>query len=387
MVTTATKTTTPIKRAPSATLEQAVTWVKNTQPQRESDVLTYAAELWRLCTAVGYDPVVLFAQAAYETGVPGKGPFESELWKNDLNPAGIGATDAGKQDYRPFHDGVDAARVHTVHMGGYIEGPAQGWLEYTIYKYLDPRWVALLESRMMGTVRTVEDLGSGKWATQASSLYATAILKLMAEIQGAAQPVPPDEGTEEDPTIPDIIKATMPPVIWVGSPNYHARGMDPIAIIYHCTDDLNLQNTLSWFLNPNSNASSTLVIDRDGKTYQCVSSKNVPWTNGVVRSPNLNIGYVQEMRRRGVNFNNGSITIETVATPSVPPTEAQYKTLEAWTKYFTHPDVYGKSIKKIRGFLGRHADIDSEGRSYCPGPDFNLSRIIRSVNGDPLKLA
>lgn len=378
--------TTPIIRKPSATLEQAVTWVKNTEPQRESDLLTYAAELWRLCDKVGYDPAILFAQAAYETGVPGSGPFESELWRKDLNPAGIGATDAGKQDYRAYHDGVDAARVHTVHMGGYVEGPLGGWLEYTIYKFLDPRWKALLEYGMMGTVKNVEDLGSGKWASQPSKLYSAGVLGFLAQIQGSAQPNPPDEGTEEDPTIPDSTKAIMPPVEWVGSPNYHARGMDPIAIIYHCTDDLNLSNTLSWFQNANSNASSTLVVDRDGKTYQCVSSKNAPWTNGAVRNPNLAMGYVQEMRRRGGNFNNGSITIETVATPSTPPTEAQYKTLEAWTKYFTHPDVYGKSIKKIRGFLGRHADIDSVNRSYCPGPKFNLERIIKSVGGDPTKL-
>ena len=43
-----------------------------------------------------------------------------------------------------------------------------------------------------------------------------------------------------------------------------SNGIVPVALSYHITDDLNLDNVLNWLRQPGSNASSHWVIDRDG---------------------------------------------------------------------------------------------------------------------------
>lgn len=375
---------TPIQGPQTATFEQAITTVKNTEPQRVTFLLAYLRELWRLCEDANLNPVVLLAQAYHETGIPGAGPFESEAWIVNGNPAGIGITD-GPNRSMTYETGEDAARAHVVHMAGYVQGNT-GWVYDSPFKALDPQWEYLEEHPRFGEVRYVEDLGSGTWATQESSIYADAILDYMAQIEGAAQPVPPDQGTEDDPEIPAPTKAIMPDIIWVGSPNYHARGMPPIGIVHHITGDEVLQNTLSWFNNPESDASSTMVIDRDGTIYQCVSSLNAPWTNGDHKNPHMWVGYCQEMARRRVNWNNGSITYETVARSGDRVTEEQYRSIIALDQYFLHPDVYGDTIVNIRGFQLRHSDINSVTRAFDPGKDYQLGRIITETGGDPIAM-
>lgn len=380
---------TPISGPQTATVGQAITRVKNTEPQRVTFVVEYIRELWRLGSLYGYNPVVLLAQAYHETGsLNGEGPFESDVWKDYGNPAGIGVTD-GPNRSLTYTTGTDAARAHLIHMAGYVQGNT-GWVADSPFKALDPQWPHLVEHEAFGTIEYVEQLGSGVWATQDSDTYAGSILDYMREIEDSADPVEPVPEPQPGPTptpVPQPDGPILPPIVWVGSPNYHARGMAPIAICYHITDDLNLNNTISWFNNPNSDASANFTIDRDGTIYQHVNSMNAPWTNGDVNKPRLDIGYIQEMRRRGGNFNNGTITIEHVGKPSVPPTEAQYASSIALTRYFTHPDIYGKTIRKIRGFMIRHADINSVSRPYCPGDDFQLGRIITEAGGDPIVLA
>lgn len=175
---------------------------------------------------------------------------------------------------------------------------------------------------------------------------------------------------------------------WIGTSNFFANRSgagDPLAIIYHCTDDLVLSNTISWFQDGSSNASSHFVIARDGKVYQFVSSKDGAWTNGDYNQYRTDIPWLVETIRSGVNVNNRTISYEFVATPSTPPTEAQYQSAIALSRYFCHPKVYG--IATDRGHQMRHADINSVSRSYCPGPNFDLERIIKELGGDPTKMA
>lgn len=191
----------------------------------------------------------------------------------------------------------------------------------------------------------------------------------------------------EDPAI------LLPPIEWVGSPNFfpnrHGRG-NPIAIVYHCTDDLNYANTKSWFQNPASQASSTMVILRDGSVKQFVSSKDAPWTNGDwqrngVPGYRRDIPWLVEAIAKGHNVNDYTISYEFIATPSVPPTEAQYQAAIKLSRYFCHPKVY--AISPDRGHQMRHSDVNSITRSYCPGPEFQLERVIRELGGDPTRLS
>lgn len=177
-----------IRSQPRATLHQALAWLAENNPERLDQAKLYTQTLWSLAPQFGYDPTVLLGQAAVETGDPRTGDaFQSHLWVADLNPAGIGMTDSGKQDYRAFADGEDAAIAHLVHMIGYVEGAAG--IRLPLVVSADPRWTALVRSGMMGTVESVEDLGSGRWATQDSSIYSANILANMAGIIGSAEEV------------------------------------------------------------------------------------------------------------------------------------------------------------------------------------------------------
>lgn len=179
----------------------------------------------------------------------------------------------------------------------------------------------------------------------------------------------------------------LPPIEWVGSPNFFPNRSGfgkPIAMVDHITDDMNLSRVLGWLRNPASQASAHFVIDRNGKVYQLVSSADGAFTNGKVDRPRTDIPVILDVVRRGINFNNATITVEHVGTPNNPPTQAQYEASRKIHQYFSHPKVYG--IIRNRSHQLRHGDIDSVDRSYCPGNDFDLAGTIRALGGDPNKL-
>jgi N-acetyl-anhydromuramyl-L-alanine amidase AmpD len=168
--------------------------------------------------------------------------------------------------------------------------------------------------------------------------------------------------------------------------------MSPVAICYHTTWDMSLQNVINHFRNPASEASSTFVIDRDGTAFQMVSSTNAPWTNGDYRdrtgksnNPTTLISWLTHAMaacdRGENNLNEFFITYEFISTPDIPPTDPQYETAILLSRYFCHPTVYG--ISRHRGHHIRHADINSVSRWYDPGRLFDLRRIILAIGGDP----
>lgn len=209
-------------------------------------------------------------------------------------------------------------------------------------------------------------------------------------------PLPPTP--KPAPTDPTIITAQnyrqvsdpqrlLPPIVWSGSPNFfpNRNGGNPTAIVYHITDDLVLDNTLSWFQNNTSNASSHFVIDRDGTVYQCVSSLDGAWTNGDAQKWRTDIPWLVKTLQSGANVNNSTISYEFVGKPSVPPTDAQYASAIKLSRYFCHPKVYG--INTNRSHQNRHADVNGVTRTYCPGQDFRLDYIIKELGGDPTQIA
>lgn len=218
-----------------------------------------------------------------------------------------------------------------------------------------------------------------------------------ARIDGKAI-APPDPDPVPTPSDPGIITAEnyrdvedpwdlLPPITWVGSPNFfpNRHGYDPVAIIYHITDDLNYANTRSWFSTPVSQASSQFVILRNGTVHQYVSSKDGSWTNGDVNGHRRDMPWLVNAVNRRENVNNYTISYEFVADRSTPVTEEQYVSAIKLSRYFCHPSVY--DIPPHRGWQGRHSDINSVGRPYCPGDDFQLERIIRELGGDPAKMS
>lgn len=214
---------------------------------------------------------------------------------------------------------------------------------------------------------------------------------------GAVLPTPdPDPDGVIIPTTPPVVvvpgdpdwlradpASLLPDLDWVGSPNYFPNReglrLGPLALAYHITDDLNYESTRSWFMNPNSNASSHIVILRDGTPHQYVSSKDASWTNGDYAKYRTDIPWLVEAIAKGHNVNDYTLSYEFVANGSNPPTKAQYETAIKLSRYFTR--VYG--IPRNRGHNIRHSDVNSVSRSYCPGDAFELEYIIvEGLGGD-----
>lgn len=137
--------------------------------RRIDEIDAYVNELHRLCTLVGFDWRILFAQAWHETD-----GFRSHWWNTRLNPAGIGITGDPRQNdaSHTWANGTEAARAHVAHMYAYATKPTDGSKSTVLTQALggfpwqfDPRYSAVFDAGFAGTVRTLGDLGNGKWAT------------------------------------------------------------------------------------------------------------------------------------------------------------------------------------------------------------------------------
>jgi N-acetyl-anhydromuramyl-L-alanine amidase AmpD len=160
-----------------------------------------------------------------------------------------------------------------------------------------------------------------------------------------------------------------------------------VATIYHVTNDRNFANVKQHFQNPAEEASAHFVVTEDGVPHQFVRSTASSWTNGKIRNPRTDIHWLNAAVERcnaGLqNLNDYTLSIETMGIPHEPFREAQIATVLEITRYFL---AKYPGIRKNRGHMGRHSDIDSVERDYCPGSTFPLSEIIRAVGGDPNQL-
>jgi flagellum-specific peptidoglycan hydrolase FlgJ len=139
-------------------------------------VQAYVAEVYRLAPLVGLDPAIVVAQSAHESGY-----WQSEIWVEHLNPAGIGVT--GPNVPSPtWGSGEDAARAQIVHLYLYAAGEIGPGHPLEPYLALDPRYEAALGAGRAASARTIADL-SGRWATD--PLYADGIARVGNELFAA----------------------------------------------------------------------------------------------------------------------------------------------------------------------------------------------------------
>lgn len=396
-----TTTGTHIEGPPTATVQQALGWVMRKSPAAGScdyagsggRVVEYLRETERLSEKLGWDFAVVAAHASAATD-----GFTSPAWKTSMNTlptvAGAESAGAGAQFGRP----QEAAAAHIAYLatltrGGEAEAatadaePAVGMQSLRDAGYFNLVPAGAVESARAerGQAEALEDLGAGV-------LEVAALSEHLAGIREAVEPETENAGDTPAGAPP------LPEIVWMGTDNWHHRlgGIRPVAICYHTTWDMNLDNVIQHFRNPASWASSTFVIDRDGTPYQMMSSEVAPWTNGDYRdvdtgawnNPTTLIPWfteaVQSCERGEHNLNDFFITYEFISTPDIPPTDRQYETAIQLSRYFCHPAVYG--ISPHRGHHMRHADVNSVSKWFDPGAQFDLRRIILAIGGDPTNM-
>ena len=77
-----------------------------------------------------------------------------------------------------------------------------------------------------------------------------------------------------------------------------------------------------------------------------------------------------------------TLAVAYVGSATEAPNEAQYRGLIGISAYWR--DRFG--IAPNRGRLLRHSDVNSVDRVHCPGPRFDLNRLVLAVGGDPASL-
>lgn len=125
---------------------------------RIDEVERYVVEMYRLAPQVGFDPAILVAQSALETG-----NWRSFYWVERLNPAGLGVTgDPDQNAASPtFASGTLAARAQIAHMHAEVYGNSRPLP--AVLQGADPTYQRVFEAGWAGTIRTIEDL-AGTWA-------------------------------------------------------------------------------------------------------------------------------------------------------------------------------------------------------------------------------
>lgn len=135
------------------------------------------------------------------------------------------------------------------------------------------------------------------------------------------------------------------------------NGANPTVIVLHIQDGVTA-GSLDWWAN-NANASSTVLTNKDGSLVRCIPEQHGPWTNGNFVNPTVVGKRVQQ--QFGNQSNAYSLTIEAEGRPGDIMSQAHLNTI-AWVCW-EWMQKYNIPLSNVI----RHADIDQQDRSYCPG--------------------
>lgn len=183
----------------------------------------------------------------------------------------------------------------------------------------------------------------------------------------------------------------IPPIKWVGSPNYtQGRGKfsKPLAIVVHVMEGT-IESASSWFQfvgNPKNEedqskrVSAHFGISETGVIEQYVSSSNTAWANGVINNPNWNL----LKRYPSVNPNDYTISIEHEGYFNKPATPDQFLASVSLAAYLCYHWGIGRSGNSFNlipyvDIIG-HNQIDSVNRGNCPGKKINIEQYTQAVN-------
>ncbi len=166
----------------------------------------------------------------------------------------------------------------------------------------------------------------------------------------------------------------MPP-LWHAVPNFWpGRGGERVRAVCLHVSEGSRGGVLSWFKNPESDASAHYLVNQDGSVWQFVREEDTAWANGEVREPDRRIPWLDDCLRRGQNPNRLTVAIETERRWHEPLTAPQYAAL----------------VELLRGILARyalpadrehiipHSAIDSVNRAHCPG-NLDWDRLLADL--------
>lgn len=250
---------------------------------------------------------------------------------------------------------------------------------------------ALLLDRWMKSEGSWEAALSNKWhpgTDPASGVTREEYIRFIREAIAEVKKV-----WAQDPTTPAKVNPFRKPAIYnlatdygyFGLPNDPLRGPDvtkilgnrfvnrnggkPKYIVNHIQDGTTPGSLNWWARGAGVEASSTVMIQRDGSILRIIDESDGPWTNGRVCNPTQKSA---GLRALGGNPNNWSLTIEAEGRPGVssvsytdPQLESVCWQIADWMLRYNIP---------LANVLS-HATIDNCDRPTCPG-EANQLRVL-----------
>ena len=153
------------------------------------------------------------------------------------------------------------------------------------------------------------------------------------------------------------------------------RGGRPEVIVLHVQDGVTAGSLAHWLT---VEASSTVMVQKDGSILRVVPETAGPWTNGegTVVSPRVEA----LMARFGRDLNPVALTIEAEGRPGDAMPEPQLRAIvwqvRDWLRRY--PWI---GLERVL----RHAEIDGENRANCPGPYYE--RVMAALAAPPAAAA
>lgn len=152
----------------------------------------------------------------------------------------------------------------------------------------------------------------------------------------------------------------------------------PEFLFLHTQDGKTTGSLLHWV---NVQASSTVMIQKDGSILRVIPEEHGPWTNGDEQNPTPE---AKEIIALGGNPNNWTLSAEAEGDPDTPYTDAQFDALVWWAEdaIIRYPNI----LNHLWSIL-RHRFINSVTRWNCPdrdndpavvGPHFD--RLVGAIN-------
>ncbi|WP_415949234.1 N-acetylmuramoyl-L-alanine amidase [Streptomyces sp. KLOTTS4A1] len=204
----------------------------------------------------------------------------------------------------------------------------------------------------------------------AARLYADAVYAFLAQgidamaegekVSVARRDVTPDKGAYQESGL-RTTSADYPPAGWVpaSSSNFSQGRSEPISqIVVHVTQG-SYAGTISWFQNPQAEASAHYVVrSSDGEVTQMVRDADTAW--------------------HARSANPSSLGIEHEGYVSDPTwfTDSMYRSSAALTRHLA--DRYG--IPKDRAHIVGHAEVPGNDHTD-PGPHWNWDYYMQLVGG------
>ena len=251
-----------------------------------------------------------------------------------------------------------------------MKNPGGGWAVYDTYAEAAEAWADRLLSpngpyARTGTLRQLIEVYAPAFENDVETYVATVAREVDAlpEILSSPDPAP---NPWPKPVLYDLKKdhasfgMTKRQADKVLSHHFRGRQGVPISAIVLHIQEGTTRGSLNWWASGNADASSSVMVQKDGSLLRVISDDLAPFTNGDTNKPSAR-GQALINSIGGANPNLASVTLEAEGYTNDDMPEAQARAI-CWmvTEWMLR---HGLTLKDVY----RHADFNSVTRANCPG--------------------